>query len=365
MLSLVIGRWIVGHACCIGWVVWARFGDFAGLARVSLASWEGVVTPDEKVRSSIPRNKIFSLGCEGEDYGEFFGPLWERFEASRRSVGSFRLVGFVGRWVVGRACCFGWVVGRAAPGEERLERRKGWPHWRCLPVRLQGVGSFRLVGLVGRWVVGRACCFGWMVGRASLISLVWLGSLLASWEGGLTPDAKVESSIPRNKIFSRGCEGEDYREFFGPLWERFEAQRRVGRSVPFGWWAVLLRLVVVGCGSRLLSRLVVVGWVGLGRSVPRSRLRLSVGRWVVKGRTIANFFALCGRDFFLLFLVFLLFFVFSLPCCCGWLWSVGSVSVGRFGRWVVKGRTIANFFALCGRDFFFAFFGSLGSSIFF
>ena len=29
ILSLVIGRWVVGHACCIGWVVWARVGDFA------------------------------------------------------------------------------------------------------------------------------------------------------------------------------------------------------------------------------------------------------------------------------------------------------------------------------------------------
>ena len=152
--------------------------------------------------------------------------------------------------------------------------RRGWRggraghNWRCLPVRLQGVGSFRLVVLVGRWVVGRACCFGWMVGRASVISLVWLGSFLASWEGGVTSDEKVESSIHRKKIFSLCCEGEDYREFFCPPWERFEAQRRVGRSVPFGWWAVFLRLVVVGCGSRLLSRLAVVGWVSQGRSVP-------------------------------------------------------------------------------------------------
>ena len=65
-----------------------------------------------------------------------------------------------------------------------------------------------------------------MFGHASVISLLWLVSLLASREGGVIPDQKVECSIPRKKIFSRGCEGEDYREFVGPLWERFEAQRR-------------------------------------------------------------------------------------------------------------------------------------------
>ena len=72
---------------------------------------------------------------------------------------------------------------------------------------------------------------------------MWHGSLLASLEGGETAEQVVGGSIPRKKIFSLGCEGENYREFFCPLWGRFEAPC-VWSVGGFGWSRVLLRLNV-------------------------------------------------------------------------------------------------------------------------
>ena len=92
-----------------------------------------------------------------------------------------------------------------------------------------------------------------------MISIVWHGSLLASLEVGVTSEQEVEGSMPRNKIFSLGREGEDYGEFLGPLLERFDAQGRVGLSIPFGWWVWLV-------AGLWVARVASVGW--FGRAAP-------------------------------------------------------------------------------------------------
>ena len=102
----------------------------------------------------------------------------------------------------------------------------------------------------------RVASVGWF-GRASVISLVWNGSLLASLEGGVTLVQEVESSIPRNNFFWLGCEGEDYGEFFALCGRGL--RRRVGRSVPFGRWAWSV-------AGLWVARVASVGW--FGRPVP-------------------------------------------------------------------------------------------------